>query len=139
MLFTDQHHWSTEDIVWGYRGQYKLEDGFRTLKAPDACCWWPMHHWTDQKIRVHSFFCVLALLLVSLLQRQLAQKGIDISIPRMLQRLSEIQETAVIYPPRAAARGKALARTAYVLSPLDETQKALFEALNLVRFQNQNP
>ncbi len=139
ILFTDQHEWATEDIVLGYRGQYKLEDGFRTLKDPDACCWWPMHHWTDQKIRVHAFFCVLALLLLSLLQRQLAQKGIDISIPRLIRRLSEIQETAVIYPPRATTRGKAKARSAYTLSAMDEEQKTLFAALDLARFQHHGP
>lgn len=136
IIFTDQKDWTSEDIVIGYRGQYKLEDGFRTLKDPDACSWWPMHHWTDQKIRVHGFFCVLALLLLSLLQRQLAQKGIDISIPRMIQRLSEIQETAVIYPPRASRRGKAKARSAYVLSAMDEQQRTLYDALNLVRFRH---
>jgi len=139
LLFTDQQGWSTEEIVWGYRGQYKLEDGFRTLKAPEACCWWPMHHWTDQKIRVHSFFCVQALLLLSLLQRQLAQKGIDLSIPRLIQRLSEIEETVVIYPPRAVTRGKAEARSAYVLSPMDETQQALYQALQLARFHHHSP
>lgn len=136
ILFTDQHDWATEDIVAGYRSQYKLEDGFRTMKDPDACCWWPMHHWTDQKIRVHAFFCVLALLLLSLLQRQLAQKGIDISIPRMIRRLSEIQETAVIYPPRPTTRGKAKARSAYTMSGMDEQQRTLFEALDLARFQH---
>src|SRR2546429_7109470 len=62
ILFTDQSAWSSEDIVLGYRGQYKLEDGFRTMKDSEACCWWPMHHRTDQKIRVHGFFCVMALL-----------------------------------------------------------------------------
>lgn len=139
IIFTDQDTWSTEDIIYGYRGQYKLEDGFRTMKDPDACCWWPMHHWTDQKIRVHGFFCVLALLLLSLVQRQLAHKGIDISIPRMIQRLSEIQETAVIYPPRASSRGKARARSAYVLSGMDEEQRTLYEALNLARFQRHGP
>lgn len=139
ILFTDQHEWATEDIVLGYRGQYKLEDGFRTMKDPDACCWWPMHHWTDQKIRVHAFFCVLALLLLSLLQRQLAQKGIDISIPRLIRRLSEIQETAVIYPPRATTRGKAKPRSAYTMSAMDEEQKTLFAALDLARFQHHGP
>src|SRR2546429_3417891 len=64
ILFTDQSAWSSEDIVLGHRGQYKLEDGFRTMKDSEACCWWPMHHRTDQKIRVHGFFCVMALLLV---------------------------------------------------------------------------
>src|SRR5205823_12171258 len=93
-----------------HRGQYKLEDGFRTMKDSEACCWWPMHHWTDQKIRVHGFFCVMALLLVSLLQRQLGQKGIDISIARLIRRLTEIEEMALAYPPRPVARGKAKPR-----------------------------
>ena len=80
ILFTDQLAWSSEDIVLGYRGQYKLEDGFRTMKDSEACCWWPMHHWTDQKIRVHGFFCVMALLLVSLLQRQLSLRKASTSV-----------------------------------------------------------
>jgi transposase len=134
LLFTDQHAWSTEDIVLGYRGQYKLEDGFRLLKDHDACCWWPMQHWTDQKIRVHAFHCVLALLLVSLLQRQLAQQGIDLSIPRLLQRLSDIEETAVVYPPRPVPRGRAKPTTAYALSAMDAEQRRLFEALDLQHF-----
>ena len=136
ILFTDQADWSTEDIVLGYRGQYKLEDGFRTLKDSDACCWWPMHHWTDQKISVHGFFCVLALLLLSLLQRQLAQKGIDISITRLIRHLTEIQETALAYAPRPAVRGKTKARSVYVLTKMDTEQRALFDALDLARYQH---
>jgi len=136
ILFTDQLAWSSEDIVLGYRGQYKLEDGFRTMKDSEACCWWPMHHWTDQKIRVHGFFCVMALLLVSLLQRQLGQKGIDISIARLIRRLTEIEEMALAYPPRPVARGKAKPRSVYVLSQMDPEQRALFEALDLARYQH---
>jgi transposase len=131
LLFTDQHAWSTEDIVLGYRGQAKLEDGFRLLKDHDACCWWPMQHWTDPKIRVHAFHCVLALLFVRLLQRQLAQQGIDLSIPRLLRRLSDIEETAVVYPPRPVARSRAMPTTAYTLSAIDDEQRRLFEALAL--------
>ena len=136
ILFTDQLAWSSEDIVLGYRGQYKLEDGFRTMKDSEACCWWPMHHRTDQKIRVHGFFCVMALLLVSLLQRQLGQKGIDISIARLIRRLTEIEEMALAYPPRPVARGKAKPRSVYVLSQMDPEQRALFEALDLARYQH---
>ena len=39
-----------------------------------------MFHWTDSKIQVHAFYCVLALLLTSLLQRELAHKG-EVSLP----------------------------------------------------------
>ena len=134
ILFTDQCDWSSEDIVLGYRGQYKLEDGFRTMKDSEACCWWPMNHWTDQKIRVHGFFCIMALLLLSLLQRQLGHKGIDISIARLIQHLTEIEETALAYSPRQAARGKPKARSVYVLTKMDPEQRALFEALELARY-----
>ena len=136
ILFTDQADWPNEDIVLGYRGQYKLEDGFRTMKDSEACCWWPMNHWTDQKIRVHSFFCVMALLLLSLLQRQLAQKGIDISIARLIRRLTEIEETALAYAPRPAVRGKTKARSAYVFTQMDSEQRALFDTLDLARYQH---
>ena len=47
-----------------------------------------MFHWTDSKIRVHAFYCVLALTLTSLLQRTLHQKGHDLSMARMLQLLA---------------------------------------------------
>jgi transposase len=111
ILSTDQVAWSSEDIVLGYRGQYKLEDGFRTLKDSEACCGWPKNHWTDQKIRVHGFFCVMALLLLSLLQRQLAQKGIDLSITRLTRSLTEIEETVLWLTLRApATRGKTKGR-----------------------------
>jgi transposase len=136
ILFTDQVAWLSEDIVLGYRGQYKLEDGFRTMKDSEACCWWPMNHWTDQKIRVHGFFCVMALLLLSLLQRQLAQKGIDLSIARLIRRLTEIEETALAYVPRPAARGKTKPRSVYVLTKMDPEQRALFDTLDLARYQH---
>ncbi len=92
-----------------------------------------MQHWTDQKIQGHAFSCVLALLLVSLLQRSLAQQGIDLSIPRLLKQLSDIQETAVVYPPHPVRRGRAKPTIASALSAMDEEQRRLFEALDLHR------
>ena len=51
-----------------------------------------MYHWTDTKIQVHAFYCVLALLLTSLLQRD------PLSINRMLEELGGIRVTLVVYP-----------------------------------------
>ncbi len=39
----------------------------------------PTFHWTDQKLRVHAFYCVLALLLLNLLRRKLAKAGIPLT------------------------------------------------------------
>src|SRR6266702_3874006 len=97
ILFTDQESWSDEAIVRAYRGQYHIEEAFKRMKNPHFVSWRPLHHWTDQKIRVHALYCVLALLLSSLLRRTLAQKGIDLSIVKILGTLSRIKEVALIY------------------------------------------
>jgi transposase len=61
ILFTNRDHWSTCDVVAAYRSQNGVESGFRQMKDPHAVSFGPMHHWTEQKIRVHVFYCVLAL------------------------------------------------------------------------------
>ena len=47
---------------------------------------------------VHVFTCVLALLLTSLLERELHRRGIDLSWTRNLDALADIRETIVVYP-----------------------------------------
>jgi len=51
-----------------------------------------MFHWTDSKIRIHAFYCVLALILGSLLQRRAAQNGLPLSMQGLFKVLSGIQE-----------------------------------------------
>ena len=85
---------------------------------------------------MHAFYCVLTLLLASLLQRQLAQKGIDHPIPRLLEHLRRIQEITVLYPPRGGpGRGKRPLHPHALISDLDQEQRQLFDALQLQRFQ----
>jgi len=128
ILFTDQESWSDEAIVRAYRGQYHIEEAFKRMKNPHFVSWRPLHHWTDQKIRVHALYCVLALLLSSLLRRTLAQKGIEISIVKILGTLSRIKEVALIYRgPRS--RVQPVIR----LSRLTPLQEQLVEALDLKR------
>src|ERR1700684_1310961 len=74
------------------------------MKDPHFLSWEPMFHWTDSKIRVHAFYCVLALLLTSLLQRELAQKGEELSTNRILEELGSIRETLIVYPRRQGQR-----------------------------------
>ena len=76
LLFTDNHDWSDAEIVRGYRAQHHVERAFRTMKGSHRIALRPQYHWTDQKIEVHVFCCVLALLLTSLLQRELQRQGI---------------------------------------------------------------
>jgi transposase len=131
ILFSDNDDWSNEDIVLAYRSQYHIEHAFRDMKHPYYLGWKPMHHWTDSKIRVHAFSCVLALTLTSLLQRTLHHKGIDLSMPRMYDLLSGIRETLIIYPRRP---GEKRHRTSVSCSTLSQEQQQLFDALDLKRY-----
>lgn len=45
ILFTDQQSWSDEDIVRAYRGQFHVEDAFKTMKNPHFVSWRPLGHW----------------------------------------------------------------------------------------------
>jgi len=132
ILFTDNQDWTDQEIVLGYRAQHHIESAFRDMKNPHFLGWSPMFHWTDSKIRVHAFYCVLALTLTSLLQRALHQKGQNLSLARMLELLGGIQEVLLIYP---RAVGEKNPRTATCLSALDEEQRQLFDLLNLSRYQ----
>jgi transposase len=128
ILFTDQDGWSDEEIVRAYRSQYHIEDAFKRMKDPHFVSWRPLRHWTDQKIRVHAFYCVLALLLAALLRRTLANEQISLSITHILETLSQIKEVALIYPGRARAPQISYSR----LTPL---QRQLVAALKLDRFR----
>jgi transposase len=132
ILFTDNDSWSDEEIVLAYRSQWQIEHTFRQMKNPHFLGWSPMYHWTDNMIRVHAFYCVLALLLSSLLQRNLHQKQVTGSISHFLETLGGIKETVVIYPP---VQSKGQPRTAICLSTLSDEQKQLLEILQLRRYQ----
>ena len=67
ILFTDQDHWTDEQIVLGYRAQFHVEAAFRQMKDPRFLTFRPSFHWTDQKLRVHALLCILAYLLTMLL------------------------------------------------------------------------
>lgn len=131
LLFTDNADWSDEQIVLAYRSQYHIEDAFKQMKNPQFLRWSPMFHWTDSKIRVHAFYCVLALTLTSVLQRELWQKGEQLSINRLLEELGQIRETLVIYPRRQGQRQN---RTAACLTRMTPLQQRLFSALDLQHF-----
>jgi transposase len=132
ILFTDQDTWTDAQIVRGYRSQHHVEDAFRDLKNTEHLALRPQRHWTDQKIRVHVFYCVLALMLCGLLRRELHQKGIKRSLVAILEDLGQIQEVALAYagPPDAAPSWQV------TLTQCTKEQQALFDALDLGRYRS---
>ena len=127
ILFTDRADWTDEQIVRGYRSQAHVESAFRAMKDPHYLTFRPTYHWTDQKLRVHALFCVIALMITSLLRRQLAQAGLSVSLARMLERLAHIREVSLLYHD---AEAKSL-RAQTILSDRDEEQNKLLAALDL--------
>ena len=67
VLMTDRHEWSTAEIIRAYHGQAAVEAVFAHLKDPAHLALRPQHHWTDQKLHVHVFTCILGYLLATLL------------------------------------------------------------------------
>jgi transposase len=132
ILFTDNDDWTNEEIVAAYRGQYRIEDAFKQMKHPVFVSWKPRFHWTDQKVRVHALYCVLALMVASLLQRELSRKGLDISIPDMLENLSSIKEVATIYPQGKVAGPP----VKFALSDMTKLQRQLYRVLDLKEYRS---
>src|SRR6266705_1980206 len=130
ILFTDNADWTEEQIVLAYRSQYHIEDAFKQMKNPHFLGWSPMFHWTDSKIQVHAFYCVLALLLTSLLQREPSRQYEPLRFTRLLEELGAIRETLVISPRRQGPRDYPTASCLTRMSPL---QQRLFSLLGLAR------
>jgi transposase len=132
ILFSDQDDWSDAQIVRGYRSQHHVEAAFRELKDTEHLALRPQRHWTDQKIRVHVFYCVLALTLCGLLRRELHNKGINRSLVAILEDLGQIKEVCLAYAPA----GGAGPQFQVTLTQLTEDQQALYDALGLGRYRS---
>ena len=128
VLFTDNHEWVSEKIVSAYRSQYHIEHAFRQMKNTDHLGMRPLHHWTDQKIKVHAFYCVLALRLCGLLQRELHQQGIELSVNRMLDSLSDLKQVITVYPKEGESKKD---RHVFSLSKPTPEVKKIMEVLNI--------
>lgn len=135
ILFTDQKDWSNEQIVLGYRSQSHLEDAFRSMKDPHFLGWEPMFHWTDSKIRVHALYCVLALILGSLLQRRAAENSLSLSMHALFKALSEIQEVTNLFPATGKPGSPGRPQLNTTLTEMDPTQETLYRIFALDNYR----
>jgi transposase len=129
ILITDHDHWTVADVVAGYRSQSEIEFGFRQLKNPHEVSFSPMYHWTENNIAVHTFTCVLALQLAHLLRLKARRAGHDLSVKALLDTLSGIGETVLIYPS-TGGRPKARRMT----TEMSPDQQALHDLFTLHRW-----
>lgn len=105
LIVTDHTDWSALDILNEYSDQECIEnDIFRISKNTDHFAVRPQYHWTDNKIRVHMFICLMAIVIADVLQRHLFTDGIQLTKPAMLDRLNEIRDGWVFSDKNKAVR-----------------------------------
>lgn len=132
ILATSHADWSVAQVVAAYRSQAEVEASFRQMKDPRVVSFSPMFHWTDQKVRVHVFYCVLALAIAQLMRREAARAGMSMSVRELLRTLASIQETVLIYPSEG---GRPRARR--MLTETEGTAKRLFDLFGLDQYAPQ--
>jgi transposase len=130
VLLTNRRDWTAEQVVAAYGGQQQVEQVFRGLKDGDWLGWGPMHHWTDSKIRVHAFYCMLGISLLKSLQKDAQAAWPGLSVEQLLDELRGIQQVVLLYPPQGE---KGPCRTATVLTKQSLTQQLLTTTLALDR------
>jgi transposase len=134
ILITNRHQWSTEEIILAYWGQSQVEGVFKTIKNPFHLALRPQYHWTDQKIEVHGFICLLAFLLVMVAyKRAREQAGFAGSPHTLLEKLSAIRLATLIESPAQKTRGRY--KVTRRLEEMDPDIDALAQALGLAELK----
>jgi len=118
ILITNRHTWTTEQIVLAYWGQSNVENAFKSMKNPFHLAIRPQYHWTDQKIEVHAFICLLAFLMVMMAYKRAKERaGFTGSPHTLLEKLSAIRLATFIESPKTKTRGRYKAN--YQLEEMD--------------------
>ena len=128
VLLTNRLDWTAEQVVAGYCGQQQIEQVFRGLKDGEWLEWGPTYHWTDQKIRVHAFYCMLGISLLQYIRKQAQAAWPGLSLEQLLEQLQQIEQYTLLYPPQG---DKGPNRVATVLSKQTLVQQQLAEELGL--------
>ena len=128
VLLTNRLDWTAEQVVAAYSGQQQIERVFRGLKDSEWLGWGPMYHWTDSKIRMHAFYCMLGISLLQYVHHQSQTAWPGLTVEQLLEQLSTIQQFILLYPPLG---DKGRNRVATVLSKQTLAQQALASSLGL--------
>lgn len=123
VLITSRHDWTDEAILSAYRGQSQAEASFRQLKDDDHLAVRPQYHWTDQKIRVHAFLCLAALLMARTVEHEARKAGFTGSLSGLLDQMGKLRLAMVLQPTQGRPR------CTWQLEETDPANLALFSKL----------
>jgi len=128
VLITNRMDWTAQQVAAGYGGQQHIEKVFRGLKDGHWLGWGPMFHWTDRKIRIHAFYCMLGISLLQFLHKQAQSAWNGISLESLTDELKEIRQLVLLYPPQG---DKGPNRSATILTKQSLPQQELAKTLGL--------
>jgi len=129
LLITTRNDWSSEEIIETYLDQYAIESIFKDTKNPHHFAIHPQYHWTDQKVRVHTFYCLLGLLLTSLLKKELYDKGIKIENKKLIDTLHNIRLSYLMSSNKKKKWGVDVKK---VIEDMNENEEKIWNCLNEV-------
>lgn len=136
ILMTNRHEWSIPEIISAYHGQSAVESAFKNIKNPAHLALRPQFHWTDQKIIVHNFICILGYQLASILLREAKQKaGFKGSMETLLNTLNNVRLSVLLDKPNKKGKPS----VTYKLEEMSEEENTLMEALELKNLHIKRP
>jgi transposase len=132
VLMTDRHEWTTTEIIRAYHGQAAVEALFAHLKDPAHIALRPQHHWTDQKLHVHVFTCVLGYLLATLLHLRARRANAPYaSMESLLDALSQVRRAMLARRPATGSGKRTAGRITYQLEEIDPEIAPLLPVLKV--------
>ena len=136
IIMTDRHEWTSQETITAYYGQSKIEHAFKNMKNPYHLALKPQYHWTDQKIKVHYFICVIGYLLSSIIWREAKLKaGYAGSLDNLLDLLNNIRLGTMLEESKKTGKPKAT----YKLEEMNEVEKRIMIALGIENAHNEQP
>jgi len=136
IIMTNRHEWTSQEIISAYYGQSKIEYAFRNMKNPYHLALKPQYHWTDQKIKVHYFICVIGYLLSSIIWREAKLKaGYKESPDSLLDLLNNIRLGTMLEESKKTGKPKAT----YILEEMNEVEKRIMIALSIENAHYEQP
>jgi transposase len=128
IIMTNRHEWGTNEIIQAYHGQSFVENTFKNMKNKQHLSFNPQYHWTDQKIQVHNFCCVIGYMLSALIYKSAKDKGFKGSMDLLLDKLSNIRLGTLLENTGKQGKPKAI----YKLEEMNDVEISLANNLEIL-------
>lgn len=89
IIFTTNLKMEPVEIIQCYRDRNEVEEIFGQMNDPQSTSLRPIYHWTDQKIIIHAFICIIGLLLLKILEHKIRKLNDARKIEARGQRLEK--------------------------------------------------